>query len=190
MNTVNITLKRGKYMIHVKYIISLLLIFCVLFPHVAMAAEEDDNVKVISADGNDITNKNKEVSDSSNSDDNGGLSADEIFSNNKVLGQDRGSGKLGDLFNVDNYIGTISAFDIVWAIVELVFALIGGLVLIMYPGTLLWNALKKIYASRGENADQVVTEIKKINQKDYSLTTGLGLTCCLIAGAMFIYSLL
>lgn len=119
------------------------------------------------------------------------LTADDIYSNGddgKVFGQEKGDGKLSDLLNVDEYIATLSAFDIIWAVIMLAFALLGGTVIILYLGVIMWNALKKIIASKGENADQAVNEIKKINNKDTSLSIGMGFSFVLVAAAMFLIS--
>jgi len=152
-----------------------------------MAAGDDtkNSYTIIHADG---TKEENVTGDNSNAVDKIS-SADDIYSENTVLGQQKGSGKLNDLLDVQNYIGTISAFGVLWAIIMLAFAIIGGVILILYPGTLLWNAFKKIIASKGENHEQAVAEIKKINNKDMALTTGLGLSFGLIAIAMFVFSI-
>ena len=65
-----------------------------------------------------------------------------------------------------------------------------GAIILGYIGVILWNAVKKIIASKGENADQAVNEIKKINQKDTSVSIGVGFSFVLIAVAMFLLSFL
>lgn len=152
-----------------------------------MAADSDDtknSYKIIHADGS----KDEQVDDSDTKNEDKLSSADEIYSKDKVLGQEKSSGSLSDLFDVDSYIETIFAFGYIRAIIMLVFAIVGGIILISYPATILWNALKKIIASKGENHEQAVSEIKKINAKDWALTTGLGLSFGLMAAAIFIFS--
>lgn len=149
-----------------KCVTNILVLFLVLSCTISMAAATDD-------EPND-----------------GGLSADRIYSEDYVLGQEKGDGKLEDLLDVDQYIATISAFDVLWAIIMLAFAIVGGAIILGYIGVILWNAVKKIIASKGENADQAVNEIKKINQKDTSVSIGVGFSFVLIAVAMFLLSFL
>lgn len=118
------------------------------------------------------------------------LTADDIYSDGKVLGKEKGDGELTDLFDVDEYIATLSAFDVLWAIIMLTFALVGGAIIIGYLGVIFWNALKKLYASKGDNAEQAVNEIKRINNKDTSVTIGVGFSLVLAATAMFLIGFL
>jgi hypothetical protein len=118
------------------------------------------------------------------------LTAEDIYSEGKVLGKEKGDGKLTDLFDIDEYIATLSAFEVLWAVIMLSFALLGSAIIILYLGVIFWNALKKIIASKGENADQAVNEIKKINNKDTSLSIGVGFSFVLVAVTMFLVSFL
>lgn len=154
-----------------------------------MAGEVDDtkdSYTIIRGDGS----KEEKVSDTEDKDSGKISSADDIYSDDTVLGQKKGSGSLDDLVKVDSYLETISTFDVLWALIMLGFAIMGGIILILYPGTLLWNAIKKIIASKGENHEIAVAEIKKINNKDMALTTGLGITFGLFAIAIFVFRLL
>lgn len=114
------------------------------------------------------------------------LTADDIYTNDTVFGMPKGDGKLDDLFNVDEYIATLSAFEVLWALIMLGFALLGSLIIIGYLGVIMWNALKKIIATRGDNPDMAVNEIKKINNKDTSVSIGVGFSFLLAAVAMFL----
>jgi len=154
-----------------------------------MAGEVDDTKDTYTIVHGDNADEEDANDDNADSDDDSGLSSDEIYSDDYVLGQKKGDGKLNDLINVDNYIATLSAFEVLWAIIMLAFAILGGMILVLYPGTIFWNAVKKIIASKGENPEHAVAEIKKINNKDMALTTGIGLSLALVAIAMFIFSL-
>lgn len=172
-----------------KCVTNILVLFLVLSCTISMAAatddEPNDSYRVVHA------NDDRGEEDSRNEvKDDGDLSADKIYSEDYVLGQKKGDGKLEDLIDVDQYIATISAFDVLWAIIMLAFAIVGGAIIIGYVGVILWNAVKKIIASKGENAEQAVNEIKKINQKDTSVSIGVGFSFVLIAVAMFLLSFL
>lgn len=166
-----------------KRIANILVLFLVLSCTIGAAmAEEEKSYQVVHSD--DSKNADDEKDSGSITDRDGELSADEIYSENKVMGQEKGNGKLSDLFDVDQYIATISAFDVVWAIIMLAFAIVGGAIIIGYVGVIFWNALKKIVASKGENAEQAVNEIRKINSKDTSVTIGVGFS--LVLASVFI----
>jgi hypothetical protein len=153
------------------FVLLLVLISCTA----SMAFAADDDNKEAKADK--VINK-------------GDIDTDKIYSDNYVLGQEKGNGKLSDLTDVDEYIATLSAFDVIWALIMLAFTLIGSAIIVGYLLVILWNALKKIIASKGENSDLAVAEIKKINNKDTSVSIGVGFSFVLIAVAMFILTLL
>ncbi len=158
---------------------------CTILPVIAVESDDTkDSYTIIRGDGS----KEEKVADNSSGDAGKIASADEIYSDDIVLGQKKSSGSLSDLFDVDSYLSTIFAFGYLRAAIMLTFAIVGGIILISYPATILWNALKKIIASKGENHEHAVAEIKKINTKDWALTTGLGLSFGLIAITIFIFS--
>lgn len=188
-----IKLTRGLEMKLLKSIVNILILFFVLSCTMgaAMAADGTKGTyKIVDGNGIEDADNNRDSDGSANHvKGNGGLSADQIYSDKYVLGQTKGDSSTDSLFNINNWIASIKAFPVLWAIIELAFALVGALILILYPGSILLNAVKKIIASKGENADQAVRTIKELNNKDMAVTTGVGLSLCLLSIAMFIVSL-
>lgn len=169
--------------------VMLLVSLCITMLSPAALAAPSDNgeekkLAVIPANGTDADQAAREyesrISDSNRNDDDP-LEADEIFSEDKVLGVNMGDGKVDDLFDKDKWLGIASANDVIWAVICLIFT---GMCAFMFGGTifsLLKSGCKIILAIlRNNNVDESVGVVEDEKRVSVKLIEGL----CVIGGLM------
>lgn len=138
----------------------------------------DENV---TADDNDNHNS---VTDSD-----GTLSADEIYSDEYILGFPRGDGKAEDLAQPSSWLGVISASDVLWAIICLVCAIIGAWDLLSFIATHLLNLGKIGAAGLDDDADKASERVRKAKKSSKEVATGAVYIGLILAGTIFLLSL-
>ena len=171
---------------------TLVLCFVLGMVLVSPAMAEDEGVTVRDPNGNDVTADNHQDSEEegnsvTNSD--GKLDADEIYSDEYILGFPRGEGKAEELAKPSSWLGVISASDVLWAIICLVCAIIGAWDLLSFIATHLLNLGKIGAAGLDDDADKASERVRKAKKSSKEVATGAVYIGLILAGTIFLLSL-
>lgn len=177
-----------------------MVLLCMIAPAMAAEDNDDDNVRVLDSNGNDVTNENHVSEDDENDDvyktsNDDGITANEIFSDDYILGQrvkDNNDASFTDFLKVRTWTNVLFANDVITAIAGLAFALIGVLILSGSGLSYLLNALMMVKAmlSLDGDVDEAVDKVHHAEKRSIVLTKGLGLTFVLLSGFCFMITFL
>ncbi len=173
-----------------KYLCALafvLIMFYVVGP--AMAAEEDELEKMEKyLDGENRNTEGVKVvkvvpsevsEDKDNDDDTNKINPEDIYSDDKVLGQEiKSDGEYKDLFNVKKWVALIFANDYISAIAALVFAVMGLLIILGSSLSILKNGVSAAIAmlSTDGDADEKIDTVRNTERSTIAVIRGLGVT--------------
>jgi hypothetical protein len=127
-----------------------------------------------SSGNSEVTHSASSSSSDVNNNDNGGMSADKIYSDKYILGMPRGNGDITKQVTATSSMRVITSSDIIYALILLGFTIGVAVVILGYFGSYLWNAIMMVYHSiLNENAEESMTHIDKRRKSGRSLTFAL-----------------
>jgi hypothetical protein len=158
--------------------ILLVLIFILSFVAVPVLAATDK-------DGSDTNGAYQQrLNDGSSNDDK--ITADKIYSDDKVLGFTKGDGSITKKVNPNESMKVMSSFNTVWAITILGILIGIGLVILGYFGSVIGNALKMVYAMLfTDNPDEAMHTVQTRKKSTRMITMALGESLIIISIVSF-----
>lgn len=145
----------------------------------SMAAEDKDG-----SDTNEDYQKKMDDENKAKDDED---TAKKIYSDDYILGFERGDQNILEEVNPDESMKVISSSPIVTAIMVLVFLIGLGLCIIGYFGATIWNTLKMIYATIfKENSEESMDVVQSSRKSNRRLTMGIGETFILASIVYFL----